>query len=158
MNISRYQKIFGVGPIGAVAGFLLLGFLWQVDRILNHVEILSQPKPIRILGFMLIAGWICWHVWCLRTIRSWWQKDRLCTSGPYRFVRHPLYAGGVWLVGFGIALTLNSWILLLWPILGCFTMSMLVRKEEKMMVAVFGEEYQRYASRTGCLVPRCFRK
>jgi len=32
---------------------------------------------------------ICWHIWCVKTIRSWWSHDHLCTKGPYRFVRHP---------------------------------------------------------------------
>ena len=158
MNISRYQRIFGVGPIGAIAGLLLLGLLWLLDRRLQHVEILNQPKPIRIIGSMLIAVWICWHVWCVTTIKSWWKEGQLCTTGPYRFVRHPIYAGGALLFGFGLALILNSWIFLLWPILACFTWSALVRKEEKMMGAVFGEEYKRYAARTGRLLPRFFHK
>lgn len=157
MNISRYQKIFGVGPIGATLGLSLLGLLWLLDRILNHVEILSQPEPIRIIGAVFIAAWVCWHIWSLKTIRSWWNEDQLCTTGPYRFVRHPIYAGGA-LFGFGLALILNSWILLLWPLLSYFIFSALVRKEEKMMETVFGEEYKRYAARTGRLLPRFFRK
>jgi protein-S-isoprenylcysteine O-methyltransferase Ste14 len=34
--------------------------------------------------------------------------------------------------------------------------SILVRKEESIMTAVFGEEYRRYASQTGRLFPRLF--
>ena len=158
MSISRYQKIFGAGPLGLILGLLLLGALWRLDRILNHVEILSQPEPIRIIGMVLIAAWICWHLWCLKTIKSWWKESRLCTAGPYRFVRHPIYAGGAWLFGFGLVLILNSWILLLWPMLWCCVMSALVRKEEKMMEAVFGDEYKRYAAHTGRLLPRFYRK
>lgn len=158
LNIGRYRKIFGIGPIGFLAGLVLLGLLWLLDRNLRHVEILSQPGPIRILGWTLVAGWICWHAWCVKTIRSWWNKSRLCTTGPFRFVRHPMYAGGALLLGTGLALILNSWILILCPILWCFILSVLVRKEEKMMEAVFGEEYRGYAARTGCLLPRFFRK
>jgi len=158
MKISKYKKIFGMGPLGMVIGLVLLGLLWLLDRALNHVEILTQPKPLRIIGLCFIALWMCWHVWCLRTIRLWWNEDRLCTTGPYRFVRHPIYAGGTLVFGIGLALILNSWILLLWPILGCLTWSVLVRKEEKMMETVFGDEYTRYAARTGGLLPRLFRK
>jgi protein-S-isoprenylcysteine O-methyltransferase Ste14 len=157
MNISGYQKRFGVGPVGAAIGLLLFGFLWLLDQRLDHMEILSHPKPIRMIGLVLIGVWVCWHLWCIQTIRSWWNKDRLCTGGPYRFVRHPMYAGGG-LFSFGLALILNSWILLLWPIFAYFIWSALVRKEEKMMESVFGEEYKRYAARTGRLLPRIFRK
>ena len=156
LNISTYQKAFGVGPIGFLAGLLLLGLLWLLDKNLGHVEILSRPVSIRIFGWMLIAGWVCWHAWCLKTIRSWWNKNRLCSAGPFRFVRHPMYAGGALLLGTGLALILNSWILLLCPILWCFILSALVRKEEKMMETVFGEEYKTYAARTGRLLPRIF--
>jgi protein-S-isoprenylcysteine O-methyltransferase Ste14 len=157
-NISRYQKTFGTGPVGFLAGLLLLGLLWLLDRTLGHVEILSRPGPIRILGWMLIAVWVCWHAWCVKTISSWWNKSRLCTTGPYRFVRHPMYAGGALLFGYGVALILNSWIFLLWPVLWCFILSALVRKEERMMEAVFGDEYRRYAARTGRILPQFFRK
>jgi len=158
MNISRYQKIFGVGPTGATINLLLLGLLWLLDRILSRVEILSEPEPVRIIGALIIAVWICWHIWSLKTIRSWWKEDQLCTTGPYRFVRHPIYAGAGLIFNSGLALILNSWILLLLPILSYFIFSVLVRKEEKMMGAVFGEEYKRYAARTGRLLPKLFRK
>jgi protein-S-isoprenylcysteine O-methyltransferase Ste14 len=110
-----------------------------------------------MIGWAFIGVWICWHVWSVITIRSWWNEDRLCTKGPYRFVRHPIYAGGVF-IGIALALILNSWILLLWPIFAYFIWSALVRKEEKMMEAVFGDEYKSYAASTGRLLPNLFRK
>jgi len=157
MTISKYQKLFGVGPLGALISLILLFILWLLDRILGHVEVLSQPGPLRILGLILIGLWICWHIWCLKTIRRWWIEDRLCTTGPYRFVRHPIYAGGMTLAILGIALMFNSWIILPLPVLLYPINSLLVRKEEDMMTAVFGEEYTRYAARTGRLLPRLFR-
>ena len=158
MNISRYQKCFGVGLIGAIICWVLFGLLWLLDRAFNHVEILSQPNPIRIVGSAFIAVWICWHLWCMKNINSWWKEDQLCTTGPYRFVRHPMYAGVGLLFSLGWALIFNSWIILSLPILSYFILSALVRREEKMMEAVFGEEYKRYAECTGRLLPRFFRK
>jgi protein-S-isoprenylcysteine O-methyltransferase Ste14 len=155
-GISRYQKLFGVGPVGLVIGLVLLGLLWLLDRQLGHVEILAQPGPIRICGLILIGLWICWHIWCLKTLRLWWLKDRLCTTGPFGFVRHPIYAGGIWLGFIGISLMFNSWIMLLLPFLLYPLYSVLVRAEETMMTSVFGEEYKRYASHTGRLFPRFF--
>jgi protein-S-isoprenylcysteine O-methyltransferase Ste14 len=94
----------------------------------------------------------------MRTIRNWWKGDRLCTTGPYKLVRHPVYAGGAVIFGLALVFIFNSWILLLWPPLACLIWSALVRKEEKMMKQVFGEEYTRYAARTGRLLPRIFPK
>ena len=137
-----------------VISLAVLGLLWLLDRRLGHVEILRQPGPVRTLGLVLIGLWICWHIWCLRTIRLWWFEDKLCTMGPYRFVRHPIYAGGLFLGQPGIALLFNSWIILLLPFLLFPIWSFLVRKEEAMMTAVFGEEYKRYAGHTGRFFPR----
>ena len=154
MNISGYQKRFGVGPTGLLFGAAILVFLWLMDRSLGPVRILNRPEPVRMVGYSLIAVWLCWHFWCMNTIRQWWFHDRLCTNGPYRFVRHPIYAGGVLLGSLGISLLFNSWIVLLQPVILFAIYSFLVRKEETMMTAVFGEEYQRYAAKTGRLFPR----
>jgi len=155
-DISKYQKLFGVGPLGVIISLALLGLLWLLDRIFHHMEILRQPRPLRAIGLILIGLWICWHIWCLKTIRRWWFEDRLCTTGPYRLVRHPIYAGGVWLSSLGVALMFNSWIILPLPIFMYLVFSLLVRKEESMMTTAFGEEYQRYAAHTGRLFPRFY--
>ena len=157
MNSSKYQKVFGVGPLGFSSGAVLFVLLWLLDRAFNHVEILNHPRPLRIAGLILIAIWICWHIWCLRTIRLWWKNHMLCTTGPYRFVRHPIYAGGIFLAGFGVALMFNSWTLLFAPLLSYPIWALLVRKEEKMTATVFGGTYKRYADCTGRLVPKLFR-
>jgi len=67
-----------------------------------------------------------------------------------------MYAGAMWLAGFGVALLFNSSIMLVCPLLQYLVMFFLVRKEEQMMTAIFGEEYRRYAARTGRLLPKIF--
>lgn len=157
MNISRYQKLFGVGPLGFCIGVVLFGLLWFLDRTLHHAKILPKPGALQIIGITLIILWILWHAWSIRTISRWWRNDQLCTTGPYRFVRHPIYAGGVLLGAIGISLLCNSWIILPLPVFMFIAFSILVRKEEAMMVEVFGEEYQRYAAHTGRLFPKSYR-
>jgi protein-S-isoprenylcysteine O-methyltransferase Ste14 len=154
MQISRYQKMFGVGPFGWLINLAILGLLVFLDRMAHHVEISRNPVLAKIIGFILIAIWICWHSWCVKIISSWWHHDRLCTTGPFRFVRHPMYSGGTFFALLGIALIFNSWIILLLPVLAYAVNSVLVRREEKMMTEVFGEEYRRYAARTGRFFPR----
>jgi protein-S-isoprenylcysteine O-methyltransferase Ste14 len=154
MEISKYQKLFGVGPLGLGISLVLLGFLWLLDRALGQVQIMNQPRPVRVLGLILIALEFCWHAWCIRTIRGWWKENRLCTTGPYRIVRHPIYAGGVLLGLGGVSLLFNSWVVLFAPVAAFVVDSVLVQKEEAMMATIFGEEYKRYAARTGRLFPR----
>jgi protein-S-isoprenylcysteine O-methyltransferase Ste14 len=154
MRISQYQKVFGVGPLGLLINLALLGLLVLIDKTAHHVAISGNPGRVRIGGFVFIGIWICWHSWCVKTIRSWWSHDKLCTTGPYRFVRHPMYSGATLFALLGIALIFNSWIILLLPVLAYAVNSRLVRKEEKIMMEFFGESYRRYAAMTGRLFPR----
>lgn len=154
--ITRYQKLFGVGPVGILIGLFFFGSAWLLDKALGHVRIFTSPKPGMIAGLVLIGLWVCWHAWAIKTITSWWNNGSLCTGGPFRFVRHPMYAGAISLAGFGVALLFNSWIMFACPLILYGVMSFLVRKEEKIMTEVFGEQYGRYAARTGKLVPKIF--
>jgi protein-S-isoprenylcysteine O-methyltransferase Ste14 len=153
MKITRNNKMFGIGPIGTAVSLSIFAVLWLVDSAFVHSKIAHRVVPLRISGLILIGIWIGWHVWAMSFIRLWWYRDQLCTKGPYAVVKHPMYAGGIFLLAPGIILLLNSWTLLLWPILSYPIWSALVRKEEKMMTEVFGENYKSYAARTGRLFP-----
>ncbi len=157
VNLSKYQKLFGIGPLGILISFAVLALLLVLDSKLGHARISAEPIYLRIAGLVLVGIWVCWHVWAIRTIRSWWKYDQLCETGPYRYVRHPMYAGAILLSFPGIALLFDSWVLLCWPVLVFPIWSVLVRKEEKIMSAFFGETYRGYAARTGRLLPRLLR-
>ncbi|GGO86252.1 hypothetical protein GCM10011348_36680 [Marinobacterium nitratireducens] len=68
-----------------------------------------------VVGFVLIAFGYAFAAWALAENRFFSsvvriQTDRghaVCDSGPYRFVRHPGYAGNI-LALFGIVLALGS--------------------------------------------------
>jgi protein-S-isoprenylcysteine O-methyltransferase Ste14 len=157
MNIGKIQKIFGIGPVGIAISLAVFGILWLFDSLFVRAEILSQPWPLRIMGGGLIGIWICWHGWTISILRSWLFRDQLCRTGPFRLVQHPMYAGAIFLLSPGIVLLLNSWILLLWPVLIYPIWFVLVRREEKIMANIFGEEYRSYAAGTGRFLPGFFR-
>ena len=80
------------------------------------------------------------------------EDHALIGNGPYRFVRHPVYAGYLaLLLGSGVA-SLNVCLWLLWPVslLGILIQA---ASEEQLLRERFGQEYERYVRRTGRLVP-----
>jgi protein-S-isoprenylcysteine O-methyltransferase len=84
------------------------------------------------------------------------EDHTLIASGPYRFVRHPVCAGYLGLLlGNGVA-SLNVCVMLLWPVslLGILIQA---ASEEEILVARFGQEYERYVGMIGRLVPRFWR-
>lgn len=81
-------------------------------------------------------------------------QHSLVTNGVYHRIRHPMYTAHLlWAVAQG--LLLSNW-LAGWAFLVLSIPLYIVRipKEEQMMLEHFGEEYRKYMSRTGRLVPR----
>jgi protein-S-isoprenylcysteine O-methyltransferase Ste14 len=81
----------------------------------------------------------------------------LVTTGPYRWVRHPLYAtGGALLVAVGL-IAANWFILLLASGVVVLVRVLVVPREEQELIAKFGDDYRRYRERTGGMFPRLMR-
>jgi len=77
-------------------------------------------------------------------------------KGPYRYIRHPSYAGALLsLLGFG--LTLGNWAGLLAG-LSCLGVAYSYRipVEERALASALGEPYRQYSKRTWRLVPFLF--
>lgn len=80
----------------------------------------------------------------------------LITSGPYAYVRNPLYVGNVLLyAGVGVM----SWALFPWLLLAAVAWfavqyALIVSKEEEYLLERFGEEFVRYRSAVPRFIPR----
>ncbi len=80
-------------------------------------------------------------------------EHRLVREGPYRWVRHPLYAVGIALfVGVGL-LAANAFILVCAAAALLGVRLVIIPREEEQLIAKFGDEYRRYRSGTGALLP-----
>ncbi len=83
------------------------------------------------------------------------ESHRLVTSGPYRWIRHPLYTAGAFLLLPGLALMAASWVLLVLCVVTVVVVRLVVvPREEAALVAKFGVDYESYRARTGAIVPR----
>jgi protein-S-isoprenylcysteine O-methyltransferase Ste14 len=123
-------------------------------------ELDAEWPAVRVAGLALGVYAACMQLWALATLGRFlvpravvFADHALITTGPYRFVRHPVYSGSIALV-LGTALaTLNVAVLLVCPLV-IVGMLMEARVEEGLLETRFGSEYRAYARRTGCLVPR----
>jgi protein-S-isoprenylcysteine O-methyltransferase Ste14 len=80
------------------------------------------------------------------------KGHELVTSGPYAFVRHPIYSG--LLLGFlGTALAIGDWRAVLAFALAAGALWRKLRVEERWMRQQFGDAYERYSRRVAALVP-----
>ena len=78
---------------------------------------------------------------------------RVIDSGPYRFIRHPSYAGGL-LALFGFTLCIPNWASWLLILVPCSAVILWrIHVEEKALLEGLGEPYRSYMQRTKRLIP-----
>lgn len=139
---SRYP---GVNWLSHDSGHLLeILFGWRANPHFGPFHILSNLLIFG--GFILLSA--AWKV--LYEAQS---SHTLATSGPYAKIRHPQYAGFV-LILFGFLLQWPTILtLVMFPIL-VFMYVRLARREEREVLAEFGEAYARYMANTPAFFPR----
>lgn len=77
----------------------------------------------------------------------------LITSGPFAFVRNPLYCGN-FLICLGIAVFSGvTWVVLLTVALFAFQYYCIVKYEEKLLLEKFGTEYAEYMTKVPAWIP-----
>jgi protein-S-isoprenylcysteine O-methyltransferase Ste14 len=137
--------------------------------------VVERVARLRVpLGFMVGAGVLyaarpTWSTLAVgaavgmagEAIRVWaaghLEKSREVTrSGPYRYVRHPLYVGSS-IMAAGVAIGAASWVVaaLVALYMGA-TITAAVRTEEAFLRSQFGDEYEAYAERRAPQMQRRF--
>ena len=122
-------------------GFLLLiAFAWLSRPSTRSMEV---GLPISALG-LLLRGWATGHL----------AKDQqLATSGPYAYIRNPLYAGTL-IVAAGIVMAArNIWLDFIFAAVFLFVYLPTVELEEQHLRNTFSS-YPEYAERVPRFIPR----
>lgn len=121
---------------------------------------IGLPGWVRWLGVGMGALCVLGVYWLFSSIGSGItptsatrSEHRLVTSGPYRWVRHPLYTIGASLF-LALGLLADNWFIGLLGILAFIAMAIRTPKEEANLIEKFGDEYRAYMQRTGRFLPR----
>jgi protein-S-isoprenylcysteine O-methyltransferase Ste14 len=121
---------------------------------------LALPDWIRWCGVICFALAELWLVWMFRSLgRNLTDTvvtradSTLVDTGPYRYVRNPMYTG-VLMLGLSLGLALNTWLLPLACSLVFTFMAIRTPIEERYLIERFGKRYREYMQRTGRFLPR----
>jgi protein-S-isoprenylcysteine O-methyltransferase Ste14 len=116
-------------------------------------------RPYPIIGLMVIACGLALVMRAHWEMGASWRigidhgaRPGLVTGGLYRFTRNPIYSGiGLIVVGYVLAMPTPTSVLLF--IAGTIGIVFIVRREERYLVATYGDEFRAYASRVGRFDP-----
>lgn len=157
-KLGRLLRVLWIPAVGGWIVFpLLLGLGYASGAALRPI----WDMPAGAIAASAVAvgclalTWVCWQ----RMGRSWRmginpdEKTRLVVTGPYAYVRHPIYA-------LSTLLMLVSMVAVPSPamfVCGAIHLVFLhweARREEHYLLRVHGEVYARYLRAVGGFVPR----
>ncbi len=145
-----------------VAFLFMLGLivLYFIEPSGSEWLFLPLPLWLRVSGVLLGAAGILLLVWVHRTLGMQWsttlqfkEEHTLNTSGPYKFIRHPMYAS-LFLFFLGLSIVSSFWPLMALVVIFLLFFNRIMGREESMMIDQFGEEYRVYMKSTGRLLPK----
>ena len=158
VNVFNLFFLLVVNPLAGV--LLLTGRVAAIDP--SHV-VIHEPRlraAAQIAGLAIYVTGFAVMAWALIALRRSYQlggltprpEDRMVTSGPYRVIRHPMYAA-VLLISLGLAGLTQSLIGLAVVVIYLALLSRLIPIEESRLLSAYGESYAAYRRDTRRLVP-----
>lgn len=115
---------------------------------------------IRWIGIALTVAGLVLCVWARQHLGEYWSDKvvlkvdhALIRSGPYAFLRHPIYSG-VLLGIAGSALAIGEWRGLLALLVMTINYCVKARREDRILSGKFGDAFEEHKRRAGFLLPK----
>lgn len=154
---SRAERLKRMIPL--TAAYLLLFYKATPLGGLNK-RFVRDSSYAALIGVTLTAAGVAFAIWARWHLGANWsaivsirEQHELIRSGPYRRVRHPIYAGML-LAMAGTALVLGEVRGLLAFAITLFAFYSKARKEEAWLKREFGENFEAHRQQTGMFLPK----
>lgn len=163
-SVRKNQRVESIGSRLLVSGLIVGSILivvgpWLHESALDSRFVPSMPL-IRDAGIVLLWAGVGIAIWARYHLGEYWSGrvtikvgHKLIDTGPYRYVRHPIYSG-ILLAMIGTALATGKWRSVVAFALVLIVLFMKMRKEEQFLSEELRETYRDYKRRTGMLIPR----
>ena len=150
---SRASRLVHLTLITAAQLLLLIPVPGLRTRFLPNVTALT------IFGVVIEIAFLGLAVWARHLLGRNWSgavaikiDQALIRSGPYNFVRHPIYSGMLGAYA-GIAIISGEVHALVGLLLACVAYWRKIRIEEQYLAAVFGSTYADYQADVSAVIP-----
>ncbi|MGE0456702.1 MAG: isoprenylcysteine carboxylmethyltransferase family protein [Bauldia sp.] len=124
-----------------------------------NTQIFEPTAGIMIVGVLLTIAGLGISVWARVYLGAQWtgrvgvrEGHQLIRSGPYRFVRHPIYSGML-LAFIGTALVYCDWRSLVAIVMMAVALAYKLQREERWMREHFAADYQAYHRQVAAIIP-----
>lgn len=124
-------------------------YFWLILNDFNPISYFFSVLGILIFIFGIFM--ICWGIYTLR-IAVFIPGNKLIIAGPYKFVRHPMYFGGI-TGAFGLALWAGTIQGAVYSLFLAVVLSHISDAEENDLIARFGNDYLEYRKKVRKLFP-----
>jgi len=160
-NRSMAERLFALLRGAIVAPLFISLWMYFLPRWLDGREVFADQRP---LGWIVVAigaaiALPCVWQFAWRGLGTPFPLDpprRFVVSGPYRFVRNPMYFGmGIAMLGEAMVFPHATKILLLeWAVAAVLASIFIGAYEEPALRQMFGEDYETYCRNVRRWIPR----
>ena len=129
-------------PIGVTIGFWTTQLSWWSTIIYPFFY------PLKTDSYLFYTGVASYFIGMACTVSALWTYSRSSVDLPsiqglYRLSRNPIYVAYI-LVGYGIGLSIRSWILIVLHTVEVVSCHFVILDEERYCIERYGSNYQRY--------------
>ncbi len=153
VNVFNLFFLLVVNPLAAI--LLLTHRLKAVDPTYLVIQKPVILATIELAGFASYVAGFFVMAWALITLEKNYQLggsaprsyDRMIMGGPYRLIRHPMYAAAL-SIALGLSLLIQSWAFMLAFCIYLVLILLLIPLEEERLLKAYGEQYLTYRNNT----------
>jgi len=135
---------------------------FQFKNIFLWNRIIPNYKHVEYIGIAILICSLLFAIWARIVLGRNWsgaiqkvEGQRLVRSGPYKYIRNPIYTGIV--CGFfGTFITLGSLASIMGFCIILIIYIIKINKEQRFLILEFGEEYEKYIKKSWTLIPYIF--
>jgi len=102
----------------------------------------DRDKILFYTGLVILAIGLIFYFITIPTLLKGLKETKLVTSGTFSLCCNPLYAAIILFIIPGVALMMNSWLMLTTSIAGYIAFKLYIKEEVKEMEKFFGDEYR----------------
>jgi protein-S-isoprenylcysteine O-methyltransferase Ste14 len=157
------NEVRGLLVVRAALGLVFYAalFAWLLDLRVGAWSQVPLPVTVRWWGVGLLVPVLLFFVWSFTTLGTnyrggvgLYDAQQLVTAGPYRTIRHPIYAAFIAIMLLVFVVSANWGLGLSGLLLVVSIAAIRIPVEERQLSERFGAEWDAYRNRTGRLLPR----